>query len=93
MTDQDFQRLTRLLEAIRDNQLLSLERQTEALTLQREHIAMVQRQIERHERIQERAEGIQAKGAQLMDVARKTLFILLPIVAILILYAFWLIFR
>lgn len=93
MTDQETQQLSSLLKDIRDNQKLQLDRQTEALALQREHYAFIQRQTERHERLQDRAEHIQVKGAQLMAVARKTLFVLLPIVTLLIVYVSWLILR
>jgi hypothetical protein len=93
MTDQESQQLDAILKEIRDNQKLQLDRQTEALTLQREQFALVQKQAERHERIQDRAENIQAKSAQIVAVARKTLFFLLPIVTLLIIYVSWLIFR
>lgn len=93
MNDQDSQLLATLLREIRDHQKLQLDRQTEALALQREQFALVQSQAERHERIQDRAENIQEKGAQMMAVARKTLFFLLPVVTLLIIYVSWLIFR
>jgi hypothetical protein len=93
MTDQEIQQLDAILREIRDNQRLQLDRQAEALALQREQLLFVQRQTERHECIQDRAETIQAKGAELMAVARKTLFVLLPLVGLLILYVSWLILR
>lgn len=93
MTDQEFQQLATILREIRDGQRLQLERQAEALAIQRDQFALVQRQTERHERIQDRAENIQANGAQLMAVARKTLFVLLPIVGLLIMYVSWIILR
>jgi hypothetical protein len=93
MNEQEFQALGTVLKEIRDNQKLQLERQTEALALQREQFALVQRQTERQERIQDRAENIQEKGAQMMAVARKTLFVLLPIVTLLIIYVSWILFR
>lgn len=93
MNEQEVQALGTLLKEIRDNQKLQLDRQTKALARQREQFALVQRQAERHEQIQDRAENIQAKGAQMMAVARKTPFVLLPIVTLLIIYVSWLIFR
>ena len=93
MNDQDLQRLLRLLEEIRDGQKLQLERQAEALALQREQFALVRNQAERAERIQDRAEQIQIKSAQLVAGARKAVIVLLPIVAALILYVSWLLFR
>ncbi len=93
MNDQDSQLLATLLKEIRDNQKLQLDRQAEALTIQREQFALVQKQAERHERIQDRAENIQEKSAQMVAVARKTLFFLLPVITLLIVYVSWLIFR
>jgi len=92
MNDQDLQRFIRTLEEMRDNQKLQLERQAEALALQRQQFSLVQKQSDRKERIQDRAEDIQAKGAQLVAGARRALAIILPIVTVLIIYLSWLIF-
>ena len=73
MNDENARLLLTALKEISDNQKLQL-------ALQREQFALVQRQAERHEVIQDRAENIQAKGAQIMAVARRTLFVILPIV-------------
>ncbi len=79
MNEQDFHRLARVMEEIRDNQKLQLECQAEALALQREQFALVQKQTERAERLQDRAEQIQAKSAQLVAGARKRMVVVLPI--------------
>jgi hypothetical protein len=55
--------------------------------------ALVRQQTERAERIQDRAEQIQIKSAQLVAGARKAVVILLPIVIGLIIYVSWLLFR
>ncbi len=86
MMNDDSRLLLAALKEISDNQQLQL-------ALQREQFALVQRQAERHEMIQGRAENIQAKSAQIMAVARRTLFVILPIVTLLILYVSWLLFR
>ena len=86
MNDENARLLLTALKEISDNQQLQL-------ALQREQFALVQRQAERHELIQDRAENIQAKGAQIMAVARRTLLVILPIVTFLILYVSWLLFR
>jgi len=93
MEEQETQQLIRLLEEIRDNQRQQVERQAEALLLQREQFALVQRQQERAERIQDRAEQIQTKSAQIVAVSRKATFVILPILIVLILYVSWLLFR
>lgn len=86
MNDENVRLLLAVLKEISDNQQLQL-------ALQREQFTLVQRQAERHEMIQVRAENIQAKSAQIMAVARRTLFVILPIVTLLILYVSWLLFR
>ena len=83
----------RLLREIRDAQRAQLAAQEEALRLQREQMALVQRQAERAERINDRAEQIQSGSAQLIGVARKALFTVLPILVLLIAYVTWLLFR
>ncbi|MGH8753315.1 MAG: hypothetical protein ACREUJ_05490 [Burkholderiales bacterium] len=93
MSDQD---LLRVLEEIRDNQKLQLERQAKALELQREQFTLVQKQYERAERLQDRAEQIQAQSAQLVTGARKALVIILPVsiaIVVLIIYLIWKTFR
>jgi uncharacterized membrane protein (DUF106 family) len=93
MNDNDSERMLRVLEEIRDQQKDQLERLTEALAVQREQFAVVQKQAERTERIQTRAEQLQDKSAQMVGVARKVLFAVLPIIIVLIAYLTWLIFR
>jgi len=93
MNNAEAQQLDAILKEIRDNQKLQIERQTEALALQREQWALLQRQADRHERIQDRAENIQAKSVQMVAVARRTLFFLLPVLILLMMYVSWLIFR
>ena len=86
MNDENSQLLLASLIEISDNQKLQL-------ALQREQFAVIQRQAQRHELIQDRAESMQAKGAQIMAVARRTLFVILPVVTFLIIYVSWLLFR
>ena len=73
------ERIVKLLEEIRDNQASSLE--------------IVRRQAERSERIQDRAEELQARGMGIMKTARRSIAIVLPVVILLIAYLSWLIFR
>ncbi len=87
------QRLLQLLEELRDGQRAQMERQQEALTMQREQLALVRAQFERAERIQDRAENLQERSAQVMGAARKSLFVVLPILFALIAYVSWLLFR
>ena len=68
-----------LLREIRDNQ-------QEALRLQREHIAMYQKQLDRVERINDRAEAIQARASK---AVRFVLWIALPLVLLLLATMLW----
>jgi hypothetical protein len=89
----DRDEMVQLLREIRDAQRAQLAKQDEALRLQREQYGLVQRQVERSERLQDRAEQLQSGSAQMVNVARKTLFTLLPILIALIAYVTWLLFR
>ena len=79
MDKDDAARIAALLEQIRDNQA--------------ETLALVKRQAERAERIQDRAEELQAKSAGIVKTARRSLAVILPIVIVLIVYLSWLLFR
>jgi hypothetical protein len=84
--------VVRLLREIRDGQRAQLAAQEEVLRMQREQFGLAQRQAERAERINDRAEQIQSGSAQLIGVARKALFTVLPILVVLIGYVTWLLF-
>jgi uncharacterized membrane protein (DUF106 family) len=86
MTPDDTARTLALLEQIRDNQAA-------ALAMQKEQFELFRRQVERTERIQDRAEELQARGAGIMNTARRSLAFVLPVVILLIAYLTWLIFR
>jgi hypothetical protein len=81
-----------LLRDIRDQQRLALERQAEALTMQREHHELARRQFERAERLQQRAEQLQERSAVVVSLARKMMWIVLPMIVIVIAYWTWLLF-
>jgi uncharacterized membrane protein (DUF106 family) len=86
MNPDDTARTLALLEQIRDNQAA-------ALAMQKEQFDLFRRQLERSERIQDRAEELQARGAGIMNTARRSLAFVLPVVILLIAYLTWLIFR
>jgi uncharacterized membrane protein (DUF106 family) len=79
MDKDDAARIVAVLEQIRDNQADTL--------------ALVKRQAERTERIQDRAEELQAKSAGIVKAARRSIAFILPVVIVLIVYLSWLIFR
>ncbi len=82
-----------LLRDIRDQQRLQLERQSEALAMQREHYEIAKRQFERAERLQERAEQLQLRSAGVVAFARKLLWVILPLILFLVGILFWMLFR
>ena len=86
MEPQDSARLISLLERMHANQ-------EAALAMQKEQFELFRRQVERTERIQDRAEEMQARGMGIIKTARRSLAIVLPIVILLIAYLSWLIFR
>jgi len=93
MNDNDGRRLIDILEDIRNNQKLQVERQLESLTIQRQQFEAFSRQMERTERLQDKAEKLQDRSAQLVSGARKVLAVVLPILIALLAYVSWLIFR
>ena len=78
-----------VLREIRDQQRTQLERQAEALAVQREQFELYKRQYDRAERINERAEAIQARSAGMVDLARRALWVLVPVIALLIGLVLW----
>lgn len=93
MTEDEFTRLAHLLEQLRDGQRLQLERQAEALALQREQFDMARRQFESAARLQERAEALQERSRALVETSRKAVAVVLPILFGLVAYLTWLLFR
>jgi len=86
MEPNETARLLALLEQIRDNQAATL-------AMQKEQFELFRRQVERTERIQDRAEELQTRGMGIMNTARRSIAFVLPIVILLIIYLTWLIFR
>ena len=94
MSDEErFEKVARLLEELRDNQRTQLERQAEALALQKKQFELVLQQHDKTVAIQNRAESIQERGAQLVTAARRLFPAVLGVIIVLIAYVTWLIFR
>jgi hypothetical protein len=89
----DAEETVALLRDIRDQQRLQLERQSEALAMQREHYEIAKRQFDRAELLQERAEQLQMRSAGVVAFARKLLWVVLPLILFLVLILFWMLFR
>jgi hypothetical protein len=92
MDKADVERLAGLLREIRDGQRQQLERQEEALLIQREHFEIAKTQYDRATAINDRAERIQAKSAALIDRSGQVFKVVLPIIVILLGVAVWLAF-
>jgi ABC-type uncharacterized transport system involved in gliding motility auxiliary subunit len=75
-----------LLREIRDQQRLQLERQAEALAMQRDQFALYRSQLDRVERINDRAEAIQGRASK---AAKLVLWIALPLLVLLLALMFW----
>lgn len=92
--DKDIEaRLLTVLEDIREGQRQQLAKQGEALELQRANFDLVKEQLERANKIQDRAENLQHAGTQFVAAARKSALIVVPIIVLLLLSVAWLIFR
>ncbi len=72
-----------LLREIRDNQQQQLQTQARALALQTEHFEMAKRQLDRAERINDKAEALQARGAGAIKIVLGVLA--LAVLALLVL--------
>ena len=84
VTEADAARIASLLQEIRDAQRLQLERQAEALALQRDQFALVQKSQERAEKLQTRAEAMQDRSAQMIARSRKALAFVVPLVVLVV---------
>lgn len=93
MSPEEAAKLVALLEELRAGQKEQLARQSEALELQRKQFAVFQEQAARAERIQQKAELLQDRGATLVRGARKAAFVIVPVIVVLIVYVSWLLFR
>lgn len=93
MSEPQAEQFLALLEEIRNNQRLQIDRQAEALALQKEQFDLVRKQFERTERIQDRAEELQKKSAQLVASSRNVQKVVIPVIILLLAYLTWLNFR
>ena len=94
MNDTDkLERIAWVLEEMRDNQKMQLERQAEALALQKEQYQVFLKQQEKTAQIQARAEAIQDRSAQLINRVRRFVPLAMAAIVVIIIYLTWLLFR
>lgn len=87
------EKIARLLEEVRDNQKVQIDRQAESLALQKEQYQVFLKQHEKTSRIQERAEAIQEKSSNLVNRIQRFVPFAIAAVFVLVLYLTWLLFR
>jgi hypothetical protein len=94
LNDTDkLERIARLIEEMRDNQKTQLERQAEALALQKEQYQVFLKQQEKTAQIQARAEAIQDRSAQLINRVRRFVPLAMAAIVVIIIYLTWLLLR
>ncbi len=91
--DERFEKITRLLEDLRDNQRTQLERQAEALDIQKKQFELFLLQHDKTVAIQNRAESIQERSAQLVTGVRRLFSVIVGVLLVLILYVTWLLHK
>jgi hypothetical protein len=87
------QAIIKLLTELRNNQALQIERQAEALTLQKEQHRIFVEQSERVQRIQDRAEAAQANYGKMVSGARKFVGVILLMIVVLLGFLGWWMYR
>ena len=93
MESEESAKLLALLEEIRAGQKVQVAQQLEALELQRKQFAVFEAQAARADRIQQKAEALQDRGATMVRGARRAVAVIVAIVAVLVVYLSWLLLR
>ena len=75
-----------LLREIRDNQRQQIALQMQALDVQREHVALAARRMERAERLQDRAEALQSRYG---GVQKLVIWLLVPMLLVVFAMIVW----
>jgi hypothetical protein len=99
LSDQQDEKIVRLLEEIRDGQRLQLERQAQALerqaeilSQQREHLVGLSKRASQAQSIEEGAERVLAKTSKLVARARILTFVAIPFALLLLAFLGWVLF-
>jgi hypothetical protein len=85
--------IVKLLTELRNNQALQIERQAEALALQKEQHRIFIGQAERAQKLQDRAEAAQANYARLVGGAKKFVGVILLMIVVLLGFLGWWMYR
>jgi Flp pilus assembly protein TadB len=86
-------KIVQLLEEIRDNQRLQLERQAEAISLQKQQRELVDSRMAQATSLQDRAERLEERKSRALKVFRIFIFSVLSIVGLLLILVAWITFE
>jgi hypothetical protein len=86
-------KIVQLLEEIRDNQRLQLERQAEAISLQKQQRELVDSRMAQATSLQDRAERLEERKSRALKVFRIFIFSVLSIVGSLLILVAWITFE
>ena len=81
------------LKEIRDLQQEQLNTLRALLEAQQAHTELYKNHMERVERINDKTEQIQNRGANLMGTARRMVFIVLAAIVVLVFYSLWILLQ
>jgi len=93
LDEADRTRVVQLLEEIRDNQRIQLERQAEALALQKQQRELVEQRMGQAVSLQDRAELLEKRSAKALRVWRAFIFSVLAVVGVLLILVAWITFE
>ena len=89
MNDEQAEKVVRLLEEIRDDQRLQLERQGQALQRQDALLAQQRERLVSAAQRSEEAKQLLAKSARVVASARILTFVVLPFAVLFVAYLVW----
>lgn len=86
---ESFERATELLEEVNDNQKRLLRLQTDAVSLQREQLQLMQKLLDRPEELSGDGNRFQRRGSAMMDKTRHLFLIIIFLLVLLLFYVSW----
>lgn len=86
---ENSERVTQILEEMKQNQQRLLEQQTESLALQREHIQLVRTLAHKPGDFHGEGERFQRRGAGMMDKTRQLFLVIIGLLVLLLFYVSW----
>jgi len=94
MVDEDDRnRIVQLLEEVRDNQQMQLERQAEAFALQKQQRELPDSRMEQAEKLQDREEFLHKRNSRALNIFHAFIFSVLAVVGVLLIFVAWITFE